>query len=1004
MDSDTTQSSQFRGRMLRMFNNRFADFKSIGNSSRGGTGVHLSPTSIVNRSIISTILNSNRSNDEWFINATDDIFNNVQKIMKDQRTESYVSYRGLAQYLVSLLENVETEIVSKKSIKVDFYVFFVVLIIQMGMTNKIRDYVKKNNNIKKTKEDFQEISNYINLGLVDPSIIEFRENTPYLHRHKLMDHYGLGFLHGNADDDDDYKSNSYDSDSYVDSQYTDRYYKYEQSLYHLAAENGNSDVFELLLKLDNDANKYKNDQNKTPMQVAIEKGHWGIVALIVMAKMGSKMKEKAKKEKGQIKSQQGMVHQFLRERKDMTEKTGKGNEKGKQNKKEKEKEKQSTDATEYEDSLMEEMTATLIRLIRSEKSISDDMLVLCWKYESVKCQNIESKHRLWNVIQEKMTQVLDSDIKQTNWQWFDIYLLNSNIWYESDQFIQDNTGGAATTNTNNNNNTNQANDSTPVLYARLVALANKELIKQTKKLKQDIDNVQQSAEAKDWSRMTTFGMNERPLNLRQDNEERLTFPNQLGFDVKMLEKLGLKDFYDSKIYLSNLMVVANMLNSEFHRMMKEDVLKPDKRVIYRAGPVKKIERCQQKAETDYALKPYPPSAQLLDIVRCSLVYQNPSDLMNGINIVMERCKKGDTHLKAVLRKKNMFIENKQEFKDNPLYRYADIKLNCLMEFRGKSMIVEIQYLLQFMVNFKQGCHKLYAITRSEEFINDMTSILSISNKDKQRELMFLIHSEDTSANVKVLAQFLLSYKEDVDLEKIDDNGLNVWHYICQLGHLRMLKFLMSIHSKEECGKYLNSRAKKKSWDGSSWRDRGVCFHVAVENRRVSVVRYFAKLCFDSEWKDYISLYTPIQNDSKTTVLDLACEISNYQIHEAIFDKRNNYGNSINRMIEGCLNSDGDMYDKDDELGCQSFQFFKKLLAMPKIGLFCFVFVVLVFSLGCRVLYWGLTFVCLVCRVNRWIAGNSTMYQIKTFGIFQVYIEKQQKFRKRIHLLEYLAIY
>ena len=286
------------------------------------------------------------------------------------------------------------------------------------------------------------------------------------------------------------------------------------------------------------------------------------------------------------------------------------------------------------------------------------------------------------------------------------------------------------------NNVKNDNYGNIILFENLASMADKKLEHHTEKLKRKIDKLSKNTA---WNEMIKYeqAMGDRvqqsgTINLRQDNGDYVTYPNKLGFDVKKLDELKLKDFYDSRVYLSNLMLVANAVNDKFHDTLKNDILKKDFSVDYQRGPLKKIERCQSKAETDYSLKPYPNSAQLLDIVRCMLVYQRPEDLMAGIKVVVDRVKKGDTCLKRVLRVKNMFIglfccwcnigkfcvamllcffcffffflwfiENKKEAaqhlgksmkhlkKDDYLYTYADLKLNILLDWQAMSMICEV---------------------------------------------------------------------------------------------------------------------------------------------------------------------------------------------------------------------------------------------------------------------------------------------------------------------------
>ena len=86
--------------------------------------------------------------------------------------------------------------------------------------------------------------------------------------------------------------------------------------------------------------------------------------------------------------------------------------------------------------------------------------------------------------------------------------------------------------------------------------ANDQLLVQKQQLKEIIDGLSDNA---DWNAMITFEqargdrvVQRGDVNLRQDNGDYVTYPNKLGFDVKKLEQLKLKDFYDSNVYLSNL--------------------------------------------------------------------------------------------------------------------------------------------------------------------------------------------------------------------------------------------------------------------------------------------------------------------------------------------------------------------------------------------------------------------------------------------------------------------
>ena len=129
-------------------------------------------------------------------------------------------------------------------------------------------------------------------------------------------------------------------------------------------------------------------------------------------------------------------------------------------------------------------------------------------------------------------------------------------------------------------------------------------------------------------------------------------------------------------------------------------------------------------------------------IRGSLTFTDPQSMLNAMARL--KLKIGNSHscLKKLLRVKNMFQANKREYgtkKEDYFYKYADIKFNILMEYNGYSMIVELQFLLDFMMKAKSLSHQLYEIERNEQFIDDMTRIFDLS-KDKYQQLLFNVNS------------------------------------------------------------------------------------------------------------------------------------------------------------------------------------------------------------------------------------------------------------------------
>jgi len=176
------------------------------------------------------------------------------------------------------------------------------------------------------------------------------------------------------------------------------------------------------------------------------------------------------------------------------------------------------------------------------------------------------------------------------------------------------------------------------------------------------------------------------------------------------------------------MFTANILNDDFQRDMmriSEEIGKEiNENVSFRMGPVKTLTRSQTKVENDYISEKWPTSAKILDINRCVLQFKTGGALMKFLSVFEERVAKNKTYsIKKVLRCKNGW-----SVYNELLPSYTDIKLNVLMQANGKSIITEIQLLLDVMSAYKKVAHKLYSVERKFELVANYQSIAQKNEK------------------------------------------------------------------------------------------------------------------------------------------------------------------------------------------------------------------------------------------------------------------------------------
>ena len=132
-------------------------------------------------------------------------------------------------------------------------------------------------------------------------------------------------------------------------------------------------------------------------------------------------------------------------------------------------------------------------------------------------------------------------------------------------------------------------------------------------------------------------------------------------------------------------------NARFHAAVFK-IFEDDENAKTQTAPVKTYDRCLVKSNTDYSLEPYPTSACILDLMRCSVTFDNVQLLLNGLEMFINAVNDGKVEcLTKILRIKNGF-KNILEWKDVNDAEYCHVKLSALYRNDSKSetQIVEVR--------------------------------------------------------------------------------------------------------------------------------------------------------------------------------------------------------------------------------------------------------------------------------------------------------------------------
>ena len=149
---------------------------------------------------------------------------------------------------------------------------------------------------------------------------------------------------------------------------------------------------------------------------------------------------------------------------------------------------------------------------------------------------------------------------------------------------------------------------------------------------------------------------------------------------------------------------------------------------YKAGPIKKVERCQSKLENEYQNTAFPKAASILDLVRCSVSFNTVEQLIAGFDGLSRHIQQ-HTWLELI-HIRNGFLPRQNE------HAFRDIKV-CVI-FRSKtdprhplSMICEIQMMLNRYSHEKKRSYKLYSILRERSYFEMAMSKMSRTCSSKR---------------------------------------------------------------------------------------------------------------------------------------------------------------------------------------------------------------------------------------------------------------------------------
>ena len=229
-----------------------------------------------------------------------------------------------------------------------------------------------------------------------------------------------------------------------------------------------------------------------------------------------------------------------------------------------------------------------------------------------------------------------------------------------------------------------------------------------------------------------------------------------------------KNEYDFEGYLTQLLIASHNIDAIFQKECKEyfnDYFNDKLNIAchYSSAPVKTRERSILKAKLDYNNKEWPRTSNIIDVVRCSVSFNDINAFLNGFNrfyneFDYRRIANQKGCIKAIVRIKNDFSELSDNIGSESLenINYCDIKLNVLLEYNNTRIIGEIQFLLDIFLDFKKRQHSIYSFIRNEALYNSLYDLQCDMCNNKSDIIYKKLRNVILSQNINDFSLYLQS--------------------------------------------------------------------------------------------------------------------------------------------------------------------------------------------------------------------------------------------------------
>ena len=222
---------------------------------------------------------------------------------------------------------------------------------------------------------------------------------------------------------------------------------------------------------------------------------------------------------------------------------------------------------------------------------------------------------IYQTIKKVILEILHDTNNKKDWYWMKNYILSSSIWYFK---------------------INIKDEKSKFLWYEVFKWVDNETNVQSQILSKPMRKIE-NKNISEWNKLINYDISTKYKfdNVRQDVIQRGLrseyTAEHLTQNVSVSADFNPLTHYDLSQYLTKLVLICHEIDDQFQFDIQRifDINKETKenkklKLLYMRGPVKKLDRCYAKCMSDYREQKFPTSAHVLDIVRCSLIFEDVS--------------------------------------------------------------------------------------------------------------------------------------------------------------------------------------------------------------------------------------------------------------------------------------------------------------------------------------------------------------------------------------------